>query len=446
MRKPIFIIAVFFIQFCANAQNWTTVGYRGEINPSPRGFNADMTNNKLFLWGSFYVDNVVSQTRIAELINGNDWQYAFDALATGPRQITYFQGSYYACPWQTTDGVAKWSGGAWVDAGTPTAGVVYNLYNDGDSVLWALGSFSSISSVPANYIAKFNGSTWTALDTATWSGGCCITEMCRYNGDIYFSGDFANQPKDIYDITRWDGTLFHKVGNGIHGGIEFVSDIKVYNNELYVGGWFWAGVNGNPGNMIAKWDGTQWYQVGGGMQNGQVNDLEIYNGKLWAAGAFSNAGGTTASMVATYDGMDWCDVGVFDISVSDLYVFNNEMYLCGNFQTIDGDSVGHVVKWIGGNNNNGCGHLNTGIDEDALSGSLVSFFPNPVITTAIFQFETEEKRTINIYDQFGREIWRKETDKAEVEFSAEGLANGMYFFQMIDEKALKTSGKFIVQH
>jgi hypothetical protein len=442
MRYTLTAIIIIATQFCAYTQNWANVGYRGEIYPTPQVFCPDTTNDKLFLLGFFYVDSIPSQTGISELMNGNDWQYALSQISSPGRKLVNFQGSYYACPLQGTYGVGKWDGSAWQDAGTSVGGVVYNLYNDGDSVLWALGSFSSIGSVPADGIAKFNGTSWTALDTATWGGK--ILKMCRYNGDIYFTGDFVNVPKDIYDITRWDGSLFHKVGNGIHGNIEFVQDMIVYGNELYVGGWFNYGVNGNPGTMIARWDGTQWSQVGGGMQSGQVNDFEIYNGNLWVAGAFNNAGGTTASMVARYDGLDWCDVGTFDISVSDLAVYQNELYLCGNFQTIDGDSVAHTVKWIGGNNTNGCGHLSTAIDE-SIQDFSVQVFPNPVTTNATFQFSISPgNKTLIIFDQLGKEIWRKETGDNQIEFSTQGFAAGLYFYS-VQQNSFSKSGKIIIQ-
>jgi hypothetical protein len=197
--------------------------------------------------------------------------------------------------------------------------------------------------------------------------------------------------------------------------------------------------------MIARWDGVQWTQVGGGMQNGQVNDLEIYNGDLWVAGAFQNAGGTTASMVAKYDGLDWCDVGTFDISVADLAVFQNELYLCGNFQTIDGDSVAHTVKWVGGNNTNGCGHLNTGLEE-AVKDFSVNVYPNPAISSAIFRITgISGTRTIIVVDQLGKEIWRRESDENETEFLINNFAPGLYYYRVEQNGTIAAAGKLIIQ-
>lgn len=437
--KKLAVILFLFIQFCSYGQNWmNTSGYFSQ--GAPISLYTDTATNELYATGYFQFIDTIPAYGLAKW-NGTKWENAF--APTGGStvyQITKFQGEFYVSGTGTGD-LYKWDGSAWQSTGV-TTGSVRNLYNDGDSILYALGIFTSIDGVQASNVAKFNGTNWTAVDTIHWAGGgfsCAI----RYQGDMYFCGGY-NTAQNLRNLFRWDGQQWHCLGTGIVGGTQWASALYVYNNYLFVGGYFDL-ASGNPGNYIARWNGTDWTQVGGGMLGGQVWGFIEYNGDLWATGQFAGAGGISATFIAKYDGLDWCSVGVFDSNCGGLEIFNGELYVSGGFWTVDGDSVNKVIKWIGGNNTIACGHLNTGIAEDALNESAVSFFPNPIITTATFQFSTGEKRTISIYDQFGREIWRKETDKTDVEFSADGLANGMYFFQVIDENSLKTSGKFIVQ-
>ncbi len=47
---------------------------------------------------------------------------------------------------------------------------------------------------------------------------------------------------------------------------------------------------GVSANLIARWNGASWQPVGTGM-NWSVQALCVYNGELYAGGAFTTAGG-----------------------------------------------------------------------------------------------------------------------------------------------------------
>jgi hypothetical protein len=80
------------------------------------------------------------------------------------------------------------------------------------------------------------------------------------------------------------------------------------------------------------------------------------------------------------------------------------------------------------------------------ANNLISFFPNPASSSITFQLPNSSASEMVIRDQFGREVRRQRVDgEKQIEISVEGLADGLYFFQRIDNDAVIESGKFIVQ-
>ena len=99
-------------------------------------------------------------------------------------------------------------------------------------------------------------------------------------------------------------------------GCPFVSNLKVFNNELYVGGYFNT-IGGLIAHNIAKWNGSNWSTLGPGnyfVDDLGCTDLEIYNGELLIA----NGG------IYKWDGNSISPMGFYG---SELHVFNNELYI-----------------------------------------------------------------------------------------------------------------------
>ncbi len=151
--------------------------------------------------------------------------------------------------------------------------------------LYAGGNFTAINGVSANNIAKFNGTSWSAVTGMNGAGA-----MCVYNGEFYVS-----EGSSIY---KFNGTTWTVVGTFVNGGI---GALAVYNNMLWAGGVFIT-VAGTAVNNIATWDGTNWAAAGSiGTDSTGVNALCVYNGELYAAGNFSTVGGNPANYIAKID-------------------------------------------------------------------------------------------------------------------------------------------------
>ena len=87
----------------------------------------------------------------------------------------------------------------------------------------------------------------------------------------------------------------------------------------------------------------------------------------------------------------------------------------------------------------------SGIQSSVLQPNI-SLFPNPATTNVTFRMENFEGiKTLIIYDQMGKEIWRKETSEMEIEFSTDGFATGLYFYRVEKGQSILGQGKLIIE-
>jgi hypothetical protein len=96
----------------------------------------------------------------------------------------------------------------------------------------------------------------------------------------------------VFGIAKWDGSSWSAVGSGVNSD---VLALTVFDDgggpALYAGGAFtWAG--GVAANRIAKWDGSSWASTGSGMDL-SVRALTVFDPggdpSLYAGGSFAIA-------------------------------------------------------------------------------------------------------------------------------------------------------------
>ncbi|MCK7460968.1 MAG: hypothetical protein MZU84_02300 [Sphingobacterium sp.] len=76
-----------------------------------------------------------------------------------------------------------------------------------------------------------------------------------YGSDLYVAGDFsAIQGVNAKSIAKWNGSTWSAVGSGTDG---MVHSLLLVNGSVYAGGHFSCS-GGIRANSIAKWDGTNW--------------------------------------------------------------------------------------------------------------------------------------------------------------------------------------------
>ena len=176
------------------------------------------------------------------------------------------------------------------------------------STLYAGGNFSTADGSAANYIAQWNGSSWSALGSGMSGGnedGCYVTALVVSGNTLYAGGGFTMADGSAANyIAQWNGSSWSALGSGMN---SFVSALAVSGGTLYAGGLF-STAGGSAANYIAQWNGSNWSPLGSGMNN-YVNALAVSGSTLYAGGLFTEAGGSAANYIAQWNGSSWSALG-----------------------------------------------------------------------------------------------------------------------------------------
>ena len=329
------------------------------------------------------------------------------AVAVASNGDVYVGGNFNRAGSIVANDVAKWNGTAWsslgtgtsngVGTGTPTSGIkdVYALAIAANGDVYVGGDFNRAGGLVANGVAKWNGSAWSSLGTGSTNGVDNIVYALATagNGTVYVGGYFYHAGgAPANSIAQWNGTTWSALGSGVtypagRPGVAAALGVAS-NGDLYVGGGF-EQAGGAAANSVAKWNGTAWSSLGVGAGNGvnhlpnfTVSDvlaLAVSGTTVYVGGVFDQAGGIAANHIAKWDGTGWSSLGVgsgngvafdsfsFDAAaVLALAVVGTDVYAGGLFDQAGGVPAAYVAKW----NGTGWSSLGTGLNNECTALAL----------------------------------------------------------------------------
>ena len=301
-----------------NGRNWASAG--NGLNGSVHALAS--FNGELYAGGDFSNSGSPAVNVVKWL--GSDWQAIGITTSSTVHSLIDFNGELYAAAWfpslGSIDGypIAKWNGTRWSAVGTGLDQVInfircMTVYNN---ELYIAGEFIGGGGVSAYAaVVKWNGIIWSLVArTPTFFPSDLIHDMAVYNGALYVAGTFSmidSMPANR--VARWDGTGWSAVGSGINinysgdennvaaiygtgdgcDGCEYggssVKALAVFNGNLYAGGSF-DSCGTIATKNIAKWNGIAWSALGQGV-DGPVNDLASDEAALFIGGNFNSIGG-----------------------------------------------------------------------------------------------------------------------------------------------------------
>jgi hypothetical protein len=197
----------------------------------------------------------------------------------------------YPSDFLTVNNIAGWNGAWFALGGGTNVGVnsrVFDIKTSGGNV-YAGGGFITAGGIPANYIAKWNGTNWSALG----SGLNYWVDAIAVSGDeVYVTGPFTMAGgKAAHTIAKWNGTSWSALGSGLNhhwgGGI---GSLEVIGREVYVGGLFSMAGEVSASN-IAKWNSltSTWSALGSGVDSYAFAIAAGVDG-VYVGGGFITAG------------------------------------------------------------------------------------------------------------------------------------------------------------
>jgi hypothetical protein len=125
-----------------------------------------------------------------------------------------------------------------------------------------------------------------------------VVALAVSGGTLFAGGDFTTAGGTAANyIAQWNGSSWSALGSGM-GGVTYpnVSALAVSGGALYAGGDFTT-AGGSAATNIAQWNGTSWSALGSGV-NSTVSALAVSGSTLYAGGSFTTAGTNVSAYAA----------------------------------------------------------------------------------------------------------------------------------------------------
>ncbi|MCE2925446.1 MAG: hypothetical protein LW822_08340, partial [Phycisphaeraceae bacterium] len=285
-----------------NGSAWSALG--AGINGSVNAL-AVLPNGDAVAGGDFSTAGGVSASNIARW-NGTSWSAlgtGIDgpvyALAVMPNGDLIAGGAFTTAGGVQANSIARWDGLSWSALGAGIEGSVYALAVLPVSGSIVAGGFiASAGGLPVNYVARWDGSLWSPLGVGTNRFILALTSVRTPGGgeDLYAGGFFTQaggMPANY--IARWNGTAWSALGTGTGYVVTALGVLPdgAGGASVIAAGPF-GGAGGETVWGVGRWDGSAWFALGGYtdqlIRAISVRPDGVGGGDLYVAGDLAEAG------------------------------------------------------------------------------------------------------------------------------------------------------------
>jgi len=256
------------------------------------------------------------------------------ALAVGPAGELLAGGPFTTAGGAPTAGVARWDGTAWQPLGSgiaqngsdPTVRALVVLPS-GEVV--AAGTFQVAGGVPAAWVARWDGSNWSAMGSSL--NGPVVSLLVRSSGEL-LAGKLGG-------VWRWTGTDWVPFGTALSGLVRGLAELP--NGDVVAGA-----------KQLSIGNGGSWTQAAPDLGGAIFIDSELHSvsplpdGDVVVGGVFVAAGGQTLHHVARWDGTAWhaFGAGTNDPVSSTLFTRTGQVLVAGTFTSVDGMAIPRLAR------------------------------------------------------------------------------------------------------
>lgn len=232
-----------------NGSTWVSVGFPNPIPNYDIGA-AVVFNNELYVMTRY-----LNGPEYLYKYNGTSWSTLGTTNQGSGFALCVYNNELYASRNFTTSlplppgnnsGISKWNGTTWIDVGglvvSPPIDVFAMTVHNNE--LYVGGDFNTVGGISATDIAKYNGSSWSVVNTGVPSANAFYS-LLSYNGNLYAGGCLFNNGGacPVNNVNVLNGSIFTTVAPNECLDLpscQGVFDLCIFNNVLHVGGSFGA--------------------------------------------------------------------------------------------------------------------------------------------------------------------------------------------------------------
>lgn len=284
------------------------VGYRGEVPNIADGGNAAAELD--------FSETFASTFGVMERANGFEWRNPSPSTTNGLitslayyNQYLYAVGTFTVINAVSANRVARWDGSSWSALGVGLNGRVDAIVTDPQGNVYVGGQFTTAGGGAASRVAKWDGSAWSALGTGANSDVDALA--LDPLGNLYAGGTFTTMGGvGANRVAKWNGSAWSALGTGLDAGVNAIT-IAPNGTDVYVGGVF-SNAGGSPAEKIARWNGSAWFALGAGVDGTAVYGMAFGpDGYLSVVGRLAGAlNGVLSSGIIKWNGTNWAGYGV----------------------------------------------------------------------------------------------------------------------------------------
>ena len=374
-------------------------------------YSATLYQDLLVVAGEFTQAGSVAAKRVAGW-NGSNWQAFGGGIDNGiVWALCEFEGDLIAGGSFTTVAsgvpaarIARWDGTSWSQMGAGATSSVGALF-DHSGVLYAGNDKFRI----------WNGTAWTILPPppSSWIG-----DFVDYHGDLWLAGSGGAGGF----MCRWNGANYVDMKSFNNSAYT----LHVHDDLLYVGGdWNFEPAPG-AGWGVSAWDGSNWatprtdYPLG-------TEGMASLNGRLViGGGAFTSFDGALEVPMPGVNGTGG--------NVRELMMYQGDLYAVGHLIQAGGKPSRYIAKWS---------EQVVGVGAPVLASALkVESFPNPFNPSVTVRVAHAMRGvlTVDVYDVAGRRVRRLANESRAsgtielrwdgTDHRGEKMSSGVYFLRV----------------
>lgn len=158
-----------------------------------------------------------------------------------------------------------------------------------------------------------------------------VEDITVADSSLYLVGPFVFAGQDTLNcVARWKDNQWYDLGVNVLQDCNY--SVEKYKGKLFVGGDSPWEVNDLPNTKnLSYYDSTGWHGIEGGAASSSVLDFVVYEDTMFVGGNFNSIGGVEGREIMAYHNEEWIHIGDMNCNwIKTLAVFNDTLYAGGN--------------------------------------------------------------------------------------------------------------------